>query len=141
MGVKGAVGALAAPPPLHSGSRKLKFWAPAGKAEQEKYDDPSPASVCSVSFHRDHGATVRRSQVESPTAAHVENEYSQPPRNSHLSAYPGNTAGALRARPPSGGHVTAREQGALGRRVNCGWRRSLRAWKAHPAGGKALGRH
>ncbi|MEJ1273410.1 CD5 antigen [Cricetulus griseus] len=42
----------------------------------------------SMSFHRSHTATVR-SQVENPTASHVDNEYSQPPRNSHLSAYPG----------------------------------------------------
>uniref|UniRef100_A0A8C2MTR2 T-cell surface glycoprotein CD5 n=1 Tax=Cricetulus griseus TaxID=10029 RepID=A0A8C2MTR2_CRIGR len=41
----------------------------------------------SMSFHRSHTATVR-SQVENPTASHVDNEYSQPPRNSHLSAYP-----------------------------------------------------
>ncbi|KAL1789115.1 T-cell surface glycoprotein CD5 [Sigmodon hispidus] len=42
-----------------------------------------------MSFHRSHTATVR-SQVENPTASHVDNEYSQPPRNSHLStsAYP-----------------------------------------------------
>ncbi|XP_023604566.1 T-cell surface glycoprotein CD5 [Myotis lucifugus] len=51
--------------------------------------------ICSVSFHRDHGTTVRRSQVENPTAAHLENEYSQPPRNSQLSAYPA-LEGALR---------------------------------------------
>ncbi|XP_014394677.1 PREDICTED: T-cell surface glycoprotein CD5, partial [Myotis brandtii] len=49
----------------------------------------------SMSFHRDHGTTVRRSQVENPTAAHLENEYSQPPRNSQLSAYPA-LEGALR---------------------------------------------
>ncbi|XP_028633401.1 T-cell surface glycoprotein CD5 [Grammomys surdaster] len=41
----------------------------------------------SMSFHRSHTATVR-SQVENPTASHVDNEYSQPPRNSRLSAYP-----------------------------------------------------
>ncbi|XP_021081527.1 T-cell surface glycoprotein CD5 isoform X2 [Mesocricetus auratus] len=41
----------------------------------------------SMSFHRSHTATVR-SQVENPVASHVDNEYSQPPRNSHLSAYP-----------------------------------------------------
>uniref|UniRef100_A0A8C5KMG3 T-cell surface glycoprotein CD5 n=1 Tax=Jaculus jaculus TaxID=51337 RepID=A0A8C5KMG3_JACJA len=40
-----------------------------------------------VSFHRNHTATVR-SQAENPPAAHVDNEYSQPPRNSYLSAYP-----------------------------------------------------
>nr|XP_021491705.1 T-cell surface glycoprotein CD5 [Meriones unguiculatus] len=41
----------------------------------------------SMSFHRSHTATVR-SQVENPTSLHVDNDYSQPPRNSHLSAYP-----------------------------------------------------
>lgn len=41
-----------------------------------------------MSFHRNHTATVRRSQVESPTASQAENEYSQPPRNSQVSAYP-----------------------------------------------------
>lgn len=41
-----------------------------------------------MSFHRNHTATVRRSQVENPIASHVENEYSQPPRNSQVSAYP-----------------------------------------------------
>uniref|UniRef100_A0A5F7ZXF9 SRCR domain-containing protein n=1 Tax=Macaca mulatta TaxID=9544 RepID=A0A5F7ZXF9_MACMU len=40
-----------------------------------------------MSFHRNHTATVR-SHVENPTASHVDNEYSQPPRNSRLSAYP-----------------------------------------------------
>ncbi|XP_023598950.1 T-cell surface glycoprotein CD5 isoform X3 [Trichechus manatus latirostris] len=40
-----------------------------------------------ISFHRNHTATVR-SQVENRTASHVDNEYSQPPRNSHISAYP-----------------------------------------------------
>ncbi|XP_008590652.1 PREDICTED: T-cell surface glycoprotein CD5-like [Galeopterus variegatus] len=40
-----------------------------------------------LSFHRNHTATVR-SQVENPPVSHVDNEYSQPPRNSHVSAYP-----------------------------------------------------
>nr|XP_031546593.1 T-cell surface glycoprotein CD5 isoform X2 [Vicugna pacos] len=40
-----------------------------------------------MSFHRNHTVTVR-TQVENPTASHVENEYSQPPRNSQISAYP-----------------------------------------------------
>lgn len=40
-----------------------------------------------MSFHRNHTATVR-SQAENPTASHVDNEYSQPPRNSQVSAYP-----------------------------------------------------
>uniref|UniRef100_A0A8C9APB3 T-cell surface glycoprotein CD5 n=1 Tax=Prolemur simus TaxID=1328070 RepID=A0A8C9APB3_PROSS len=47
-----------------------------------------------MSFHRNHTATVR-SQVENPTASHVDNEYSQPPRNSYVSAYPA-LEGALR---------------------------------------------
>ncbi|XP_054581698.1 T-cell surface glycoprotein CD5 [Eptesicus fuscus] len=42
----------------------------------------------SMSFHRDPGTTVRRSQVENPAASRLENEYSQPPRGSQLSAYP-----------------------------------------------------
>lgn len=53
-----------------------------------------PASICSVSFHRNHTATVRRSQVENPTASQVENEYSQPPRNSQV-VYPGKQQRAL----------------------------------------------
>lgn len=56
---------------------------------------PRASCVCSVSFHRSHTATVR-SQVENPTASHVDNEYSQPPRNSHLSAYPGERRGVGR---------------------------------------------
>ncbi|KAM6158165.1 T-cell surface glycoprotein CD5 [Rhynchocyon petersi] len=40
-----------------------------------------------MSFHRNHTATVR-SQVEDPAASHVHDEYSQPSRNSYLSAYP-----------------------------------------------------
>ncbi|KAI4529974.1 hypothetical protein MG293_019830 [Ovis ammon polii] len=40
-----------------------------------------------MSFHRNHTVTVR-SQAENATASHVENEYSQPPRNSQISAYP-----------------------------------------------------
>ncbi|XP_066110117.1 T-cell surface glycoprotein CD5 [Saccopteryx bilineata] len=41
-----------------------------------------------MSFHRDHATTVRRSQVENAPGSHGENEYSQPPRNSQVSAYP-----------------------------------------------------
>lgn len=41
-----------------------------------------------MSFHRNHTETVRRSQAENPTVSHVENEYSQPPRNSRVSTYP-----------------------------------------------------
>ncbi|MBZ3875969.1 T-cell surface glycoprotein CD5 [Sciurus carolinensis] len=62
-----------------------KLWAPAGKMRTA--DLTSRLCICSVSFHRNHTATVR-SQVENPTASRVDNEYSQPPRNSHLSAYP-----------------------------------------------------
>ncbi|XP_003465914.4 T-cell surface glycoprotein CD5 [Cavia porcellus] len=47
-----------------------------------------------MSFHRNHTATVR-SQAENRPASHVDNEYSQPPRSSHLSAYPA-LEGALR---------------------------------------------
>uniref|UniRef100_A0A2K6GRN1 T-cell surface glycoprotein CD5 n=1 Tax=Propithecus coquereli TaxID=379532 RepID=A0A2K6GRN1_PROCO len=46
-----------------------------------------------MSFHHNHTATVR-SQVENPTASHVDNEYSQPPRNSYVSAYPGALRGS-----------------------------------------------
>ncbi|XP_004770434.1 T-cell surface glycoprotein CD5 isoform X1 [Mustela nigripes] len=47
-----------------------------------------------MSFHRNHTATVR-SQAENTTVSHVENEYSQPPRNSQVSAYAA-LEGALR---------------------------------------------
>ncbi|XP_059873430.1 T-cell surface glycoprotein CD5 [Delphinus delphis] len=47
-----------------------------------------------MSFHRNHTVTVR-SQAENPTASHLENEYSQPPRNSQISAFPA-LEGALR---------------------------------------------
>ncbi|KAM4845250.1 T-cell surface glycoprotein CD5 [Thomomys bottae] len=52
--------------------------------KQRQWIGPTGMSQ-SMSFHRNH--TVR-SQVENPTASHVDNEYSQPPRNSHLSTYP-----------------------------------------------------
>ncbi|XP_004715096.1 T-cell surface glycoprotein CD5 [Echinops telfairi] len=48
----------------------------------------------SMSFHRNHTATVR-SRAENPAASHVDNEYSQPPRSS-ISAYPA-LEGALHA--------------------------------------------
>ncbi|XP_075403673.1 T-cell surface glycoprotein CD5 [Tenrec ecaudatus] len=48
----------------------------------------------SMSFHRNHTATVR-SRAENPATSHVDNEYSQPPRSS-ISAYPA-LEGALRA--------------------------------------------
>ncbi|XP_042532585.1 T-cell surface glycoprotein CD5 [Dipodomys spectabilis] len=52
--------------------------------KQRQWIGPTGMSQ-SMSFHRNH--TVR-SQVENPAASHVDNEYSQPPRNSHLSSYP-----------------------------------------------------
>ncbi|XP_036993680.2 T-cell surface glycoprotein CD5 [Artibeus jamaicensis] len=55
--------------------------------KQRQWIGPTGMSQ-NMSFHRDHATTVRRSQVENPTASHVENEYSQPPRNSQVSAYP-----------------------------------------------------
>lgn len=79
-------------PRHHTVGTEIRALAPVGKEDKEdsaRVVTVSPASVCSVSFHRDHATTVRRSQVENPTASHVENEYSQPPRNSQASAYPG----------------------------------------------------
>ncbi|XP_054419621.1 T-cell surface glycoprotein CD5 [Pteronotus mesoamericanus] len=55
--------------------------------KQRQWIGPTGMSQ-NMSFHRDHAMTVRRSQVENPAASHVENEYSQPPRNSQVSAYP-----------------------------------------------------
>ncbi|XP_037371599.1 T-cell surface glycoprotein CD5 [Talpa occidentalis] len=55
--------------------------------KQRQWIGPTEMSQ-NMSFHRNHMATVRRSQAENPTASHVENEYSQPPRNSRASAYP-----------------------------------------------------
>ncbi|XP_048216138.1 T-cell surface glycoprotein CD5 [Perognathus longimembris pacificus] len=52
--------------------------------KQRQWIGPTGMSQ-SMSFHRNH--TVR-SQVENPSASHVDNEYSQPLRDSHLSAYP-----------------------------------------------------
>lgn len=80
----------------------------------------SPASVCSVSFHRDHATTVRRSQVENPAASNVENEYSQPPRNSRVSAYPGEHS-SCPEQPGQGwgrGHGITHREGRPGRE---GW--------------------
>ncbi|KAM9221191.1 T-cell surface glycoprotein CD5 [Dugong dugon] len=54
--------------------------------KQRQWIGPTGMSQ-NISFHRNHTATVR-SQVENRTASHVDNEYSQPPRNSHISAYP-----------------------------------------------------
>lgn len=81
----------------------------------------SPASVCSVSFHRDHATTVRRSQVENPTASHVENEYSRPPRNSQVSAYPGQHSQCSEAawQGWSRGHVITQRRAPGERGVNC----------------------
>ncbi|XP_072494895.1 T-cell surface glycoprotein CD5 [Notamacropus eugenii] len=52
-----------------------------------------------VSFHRNHTVTIR-SQVENPGASNVENEYSQPPRHSRLSAYPALEGALTRASNP-----------------------------------------
>lgn len=92
--VEGAVGSLVPLPTIsHNGTRKSKFWAPPQRdragVTAAGLTTPSPGSICAVSFHRNHTETVRRSQVENPPASHVENEYSQPPRNSRISAYPG----------------------------------------------------
>lgn len=62
---------------------------------QSSRSNEATSRLRSVSFHRNHTATVR-SQVENPSASCVDNEYSQPPRNSHLSAYPGEQQGAPR---------------------------------------------
>ncbi|XP_023562794.1 T-cell surface glycoprotein CD5 isoform X2 [Octodon degus] len=61
--------------------------------KQRQWIGPTGMSQ-SMSFHRSHTATVR-SQAENRPASHVDNEYSQPPRNSRLSAYPA-LEGALR---------------------------------------------
>ena len=58
------------------------------RGRQSRKANDTISCICSVSFHRNHTATVR-SQVENPAVSHVENEYSQPPRNSHASAYAG----------------------------------------------------
>lgn len=83
--IEEAVGALAFPL-AHSG----KFQAPTRKQEegQSREANHTVPCLCSVSFHRNHTATVR-SQAENTTVSHVENEYSQPPRNSQVSAYAG----------------------------------------------------
>ncbi|XP_044537939.1 T-cell surface glycoprotein CD5 [Gracilinanus agilis] len=52
-----------------------------------------------VSFHRNHTVTVR-SQAENPGASNVENEYSQAPRHSRLSAYPALEGALNRASNP-----------------------------------------
>lgn len=101
--VEGAVGSLVPlpPPSSHNGTRKSKFWVPSGTEQKESQQQaaglmtPSPGSICAVSFHRNHTETVRRSQAENPTVSHVENEYSQPPRNSRVSTYPGKHQGLL----------------------------------------------
>ncbi|KAM6160061.1 T-cell surface glycoprotein CD5 [Erethizon dorsatum] len=61
--------------------------------KQRQWIGPTGMSQ-NMSFHRNHMATVR-SQAENRPASHVDNEYSQPPRNSRLSAYPA-LEGALR---------------------------------------------
>uniref|UniRef100_A0A5F9DCM0 T-cell surface glycoprotein CD5 n=1 Tax=Oryctolagus cuniculus TaxID=9986 RepID=A0A5F9DCM0_RABIT len=56
--------------------------------KQRQWIGPTEMSQ-NMSFHRNHTATTVRSQAGNPTASsHVDNEYSQPPRNSRLSAYP-----------------------------------------------------
>lgn len=69
--------------------------------------------IRSVSFHRNHTVTVR-SQAENPTASHLENEYSQPPRNSQISAFPGKHQLALlgmTAGPSRGSHDRLEKEG------------------------------
>lgn len=70
-----------------------------------------------MSFHRNHTATVR-SQVENTSVSHVENEYSQPPRNSHVSAYAGKRQPTLPGRKAaeSTGLVIAQRRDAPGER-------------------------
>ncbi|XP_060032267.1 T-cell surface glycoprotein CD5 isoform X2 [Erinaceus europaeus] len=57
--------------------------------KQRQWIGPTEMSQ-NMSFHRNHTATTTvRIQAENPPAVHtVENEYSQPPRNSQASAYP-----------------------------------------------------
>ena len=70
-----------------------------GGREQNNTSNDIVSCTYSVSFHRNHTVTVR-SQVENATASHVENEYSQPPRNSQISAYPGKHRLALLGMTP-----------------------------------------
>ncbi|KAM5247283.1 T-cell surface glycoprotein CD5 [Ctenodactylus gundi] len=61
--------------------------------KQRQWIGPTGMSQ-NMSFHRNHTATAS-SQAQSPPAPALENEYSQPPRSSRLSAYPA-LEGALR---------------------------------------------
>uniref|UniRef100_A0A8C2V361 CD5 molecule n=1 Tax=Chinchilla lanigera TaxID=34839 RepID=A0A8C2V361_CHILA len=67
--------------------------------KQRQWIGPTGMSQ-NMSFHRNHSAAARPRAEDRP-ASHAENEYSQPPRNSRLSAYPA-LEGALRlsAAPP-----------------------------------------
>lgn len=89
--VEGAVGSLV--PHITQRDQEIEVLGPPQRdragVTAAGLTTPSPGSICAVSFHRNHTETVRRSQVENPPASHVENEYSQPPRNSRVSAYPG----------------------------------------------------
>lgn len=80
------------PSPMTSWSQEAKLWDPTQEGQHLGSNNAMASRVCLVSFHRSHTATVR-SQVENPTVSRVDNEYSQPPRNSHLSAYPGELRG------------------------------------------------
>ena len=104
--------------PPHGGKKRFKSGAPVGKEKEGQSSEANDTvpGLCSVSFHRNHTATVR-SQVENPTVSHVENEYSQPPRTSQVSAYPGKQRPMLPGRRRAGGstgHVIAPEQGCPG---------------------------
>lgn len=82
------MGAFALSPITHW-EQEMKILGPCWEGEeQSSRSNDTVSCTCSVSFHRNHTATIR-SQVENPTASHVENEYSQPPRNSQVSAYAG----------------------------------------------------
>lgn len=91
--VEGAVGSLVSLPPITQWDQEIEVlgprWDRAKGVTAAGLMTPSPGPICAVSFHRNHTETVRRSQVENPPVSHVENEYSQPPRNSRVSAYPG----------------------------------------------------
>lgn len=101
-------------------SHSRKFQAPTRKEEegQSREANDTVPCLCSVSFHRNHTATVR-SQAENATVSHVENEYSQPPRNSQVSAYAGKQLSPLASGAEAGcsmGHVITGSRDALGER-------------------------
>ncbi|KFO29471.1 T-cell surface glycoprotein CD5 [Fukomys damarensis] len=66
---------------------------PVRQKKQRQWIGPTGMSQ-TMSFHRNPTATVR-AQPENHPREHADNEYSQPPRNSRLSAYPA-LEGALR---------------------------------------------